>query len=63
MREEITITFNDDGSTKVEGSGFRGAACEKATRPFEEALGVPEGQRQIKPEHRLPATNAVKAGR
>lgn len=62
-QEMIEITFEDDGNVKIEASGYRGGACETATRPFEEVLGVVSGPRQLKPEHRLPATVATaKAG-
>jgi hypothetical protein len=54
----IEFTFEDDGTVKIEASGFQGGSCEQATRPFEEALGVVRGQRQLKPEHRLAAIAA-----
>lgn len=35
-----TITFViDGGEVEIKASGFKGSACEAATREFEEALG------------------------
>lgn len=46
----ITVTIGPDGSVKVEGSGFTGAACDKAMAEIERALGT-ETKRTKKPEH------------
>lgn len=36
----ITVDIAADGSIKIEGHGFTGASCEKATKFLQEALGT-----------------------
>ncbi|MCC5633486.1 DUF2997 domain-containing protein [Nostoc sphaeroides] len=51
MERSILIHFdNATGSVKVEAEGFEGLTCLSATQPFEEALGVVEGEREFKNE-------------
>ncbi|BAB78128.1 DUF2997 domain-containing protein (plasmid) [Anabaena sp. FACHB-709] len=51
MERSILIHFdNKTGSVRVEALGFEGLSCLEATQPFEEALGVVEGEREFKPE-------------
>jgi hypothetical protein len=45
----VIIEVLPDGSMKLEGQGFKGAECEKATAALEKALGV-TGKRTKKPE-------------
>ena len=40
MKPTIEIVVSPNGDFTVEGVGFKGADCEKATRFIEEALGV-----------------------
>lgn len=46
----IVFEFNEDGTIKIEGVGFVGTECDRAMKPFEQALGV-TGDRQNKPEY------------
>lgn len=46
--KEIIITVKPDGSTVIEAAGYTGRDCLKATKPFEDALGVIT-QRKLKP--------------
>ncbi|MBN4004221.1 DUF2997 domain-containing protein [Nostoc sp. LPT] len=44
MERSIMIHFdNATGEVRVEAEGFEGLSCLSATQPFEEALGVVEG--------------------
>lgn len=37
--EIIEVTIDPNGGVKIAGVGFKGAACEQATRALEQALG------------------------
>lgn len=51
MERSILIHFDSKtGQVRVEAEGFEGLSCLEATQPFEEALGVVEGDRVYKPE-------------
>ena len=51
MERSILIHFDKvTGQVRVEAEGFDGLSCLEATQPFEEALGVVEGEREFKPE-------------
>jgi hypothetical protein len=51
MERSILIHFDKiTGEVRVEAEGFEGLSCLSATQPFEEALGVVEGEREFKPE-------------
>ncbi|MEH2023034.1 DUF2997 domain-containing protein [Nostoc sp.] len=51
MERSVLIHFDKvTGSVKVEAEGFEGLSCLEATQPFEEALGVVQGEREFKPE-------------
>ncbi|MHC5914275.1 MAG: DUF2997 domain-containing protein [Nostoc sp.] len=44
MERSILIHFDSaTGEVRVEAEGFEGVSCLSATQPFEEALGVVEG--------------------
>jgi hypothetical protein len=58
----IEVIVKTDGSLRIEGRGFIGANCEKATKFLEQALGKPTGKqkkpeyhRQVKREQRIGA--------
>jgi len=40
MKPTIEIVVSPTGDFTIEGVGFKGAGCEKATKFLEEALGV-----------------------
>lgn len=50
-KPSIDVIVNTDGSLIIDAIGFKGPACEKATRFLEEALG------QIATKQRKPAYN------
>lgn len=50
-QRSIEVVVNVDGSLVIDAVGFKGPACEKATRFLEEALG------QIAAKQRKPAYN------
>ena len=39
-KKQIEIIVETDGSTQIEGHGFKGGLCEKATKFLEVALGM-----------------------
>lgn len=49
MKKSIIIEVAIGGAITVEGVGFKGVECEKATQAFEQALGVVK-QNTKKPE-------------
>ncbi|KOP24387.1 hypothetical protein AMR41_21085 [Hapalosiphon sp. MRB220] len=51
MERSILIHFDSKtGKVRLEAEGFEGLSCLEATQPFEECLGVVEGEREFKPE-------------
>jgi hypothetical protein len=50
MQKQIIVTVNQSGEIEIEAVGFKGNACEKATKALEDALGV-AGKRKKKPEY------------
>ncbi len=59
MHRTIEVTIDPEGIVSVEATGFRGNACEKATKEIEEALGL-QKNRKKKPEYfALNATGAT----
>ncbi|MDZ7968472.1 MAG: DUF2997 domain-containing protein [Nostoc sp. DedSLP03] len=51
MERSVLIHFDlATGKVQVEALGFEGLSCLEATQPFEEALGIVEGEREFKPE-------------
>ncbi|MEH2144995.1 DUF2997 domain-containing protein [Nostoc sp.] len=47
----ILIHFDTvTGEVKIEAEGFEGLSCLEATQPFEEALGIVQGDGTYKPE-------------
>ncbi|MDZ7970249.1 MAG: DUF2997 domain-containing protein [Nostoc sp. DedQUE04] len=62
MERSILIHFDSaTGEVRVEAEGFEGLSCLSATQPFEEALGVVEGDRTFKEESapQLRTTNST----
>ena len=51
--KRIKITIAKDGTQKVEVLGAHGKECVKFTEKLEERLGVPVGERTLKPEFQL----------
>lgn len=42
-----TVTFViGDGQVNIEASGFKGGACDAATKAFEEVLGTPTNKKR-----------------
>lgn len=60
---EIEVVVAKDGKTTIEGKGFTGGECLKATKSLEEALGK-VGNRSMKPESMNKSTvvETVKTG-
>lgn len=54
--KQIIIEVSATGELKIEAVGFKGNACEKATRALEEALGKPSNRKK-KPEYYQTNTN------
>ncbi|GJL53108.1 MAG: hypothetical protein NPIRA02_02400 [Nitrospirales bacterium] len=50
--QTITISISPTGEVTVKAQGYRGSACEDATRALESALGVTEKRRRT-PEYDL----------
>jgi hypothetical protein len=48
--KKIKITLHKDGTQKVEVLGAVGAECKAFTAELEKRLGVPVGERELKPE-------------
>jgi hypothetical protein len=40
MQKEIVVEVDPNGQIKIEGKGFIGTQCQKATRYLEEKLGL-----------------------
>ncbi len=47
--KQITIKFDREGEMEIEGHGFKGKACEKATAFIEKLLGTVRNRKK-KPE-------------
>ena len=58
----IVVNVSDTGEIKIEAIGFKGNACEKATKAIEQALGTTKGPRAKKPEYYQQNSNQQKAG-
>jgi hypothetical protein len=48
--KEIILTVDNDGKTKLETKGFKGKACQQASKFLEDALGESRDE-QFKPEY------------
>jgi hypothetical protein len=59
MKRTIEITVSPSGELSIEGVGFKGADCEKATKFIEEALGMVENRRK-KPEYHQRGHKTIK---
>jgi hypothetical protein len=55
MNKTIEIIIGTTGEIQIDGLGFKGPDCEKATRFLEEALGV-VGKKVKKPEYHQRST-------
>lgn len=64
MHRTIEVTIDPEGIVTIEATGFRGNACEAATKEIEEALGLKKARKK-KPEYlalnTTSATHRVKA--
>lgn len=49
--KKIKVVVHKDGSKTVETSGYVGPECLKATAEFEQRLGRPDGEPELKPEY------------
>lgn len=49
MSKQVIFTI-EGGEVKIEASGFKGGACDAATKAFEEILGGP-GEKKRKSEY------------
>jgi hypothetical protein len=58
--KSITIDFAEDGSIKMEGSGFKGIECDKAMEKLEQSLGTKES-RTNKPEYSQAQAQSARA--
>ena len=58
MKPTIEIVVSPIGDILIEGVGFKGADCEKATRFLEVALGVVNSKAK-KPEFHQPARSML----
>ncbi len=59
--KQIVINIAETGELTIEAVGYKGSACEKATKAMEQALGTP-GKRSKKPEYYQTNTQTQKAG-
>ena len=59
MKPTIEIVVSTTGEFTIEGVGFKGPGCEKATKFLEEALGQVE-ERRKKPEFHQQAVSTQK---
>lgn len=60
MKRAILIHFDTaTGKVKIEAEGFEGLSCLEATQPFEEALGIVQGDRTYKPESQQQLRNII----
>lgn len=57
MSKSIVIIIGPKGEILIEGVGFKGSSCEKATRYIEEALGA-VWHRVKKPEYNQSSTTS-----
>jgi hypothetical protein len=58
MVKTLIVEIDSDGEVKIDAIGFKGTACEKATKAIEDALGVPSSRRK-KPEYNISGTTAA----
>ncbi len=58
MKRTIEVTIDQGGNIQIEGIGFQGSDCEKATKFLEEALGTVT-KRVKKPEYYQRSRSAV----
>lgn len=61
MEKQVIIQVSPDGEVKIEAVGFRGTACEQATRALETAMGK-VGKRSRKPEYHQQQAQQAKVG-
>lgn len=51
MSKKVTVKVAPGGKITVEAEGFVGESCVGTTQPLEEALGLDDGERELKPEY------------
>lgn len=51
-KKEIIVEIDGDGNINMEAIGFKGKACEVATKDFEDALGTLKN-RKYKKEYKM----------
>ena len=51
IMRKIRIVLKKDGTQDIEVLGAQGAECLELSRQLEERLGVPDGERRLKPEY------------
>jgi hypothetical protein len=59
MIAQIKVVIDADGNVTLEGSGFKGNACDRAMKEIEASLGI-QTKRVNKPEYT--AQSEIKAG-
>ena len=59
----IEMTFTKEGEVKIETTGFSGKACQSASLPYEQALGVKQSETMTAEglQHVPPIKNVIKA--
>jgi hypothetical protein len=58
-----TVVFTiGDGNVEIEASGFKGGACDAATKAFEEVLGTATNKKRKAEYYEKPAVNQLKVG-
>lgn len=51
MSKTVTVSYKPDGTVEIKATGFKGAACEKATAEVEKMLGVIDAKRTKTPDY------------
>jgi hypothetical protein len=59
--KQIIVTVTPEGEVQIEAVGFKGNACESATKAIEQALGVKKGFKK-KPEYYASNTTTQRIG-
>lgn len=59
MHRTIEVTIDPTGAVTIEATGFRGGACEQATKEIEEALGLQKARKKKPEYHALRVATAV----
>ena len=59
MHRTIEVSIDPTGAVTIEATGFRGGACEQATKEIEEALGLQKARKKKPEYHALTTTSAA----